>query len=164
MILRYVTKDHMTAAVACLKHQNYPVSAEAIGETVVVGWDRDTIMALINIYPVIAINLLDVVLARLDEMQNRYLELTSESVELRIARTLIRLAQKAGQKTTNGIQIDFPLSRQNIADFAGTTLYTVSRILSNWEKEGWIKSGRQKIIVTDLTSLIDFSQSEKFRK
>ncbi len=30
--------------------------------------------------------------------------------------------------------IDFPISRQELADYTGTTLYTVSRTLSAWGK------------------------------
>ena len=48
---------------------------------------------------------------------------------------------------------------KNIADYTGTTLYTVSRILSTWEKKGWIKSGRERIVVTDPHSLVQFAET-----
>ncbi len=66
--------------------------------------------------------------------------------------------RRAGSRTRLGIQIDIPLSRQNIADYAGTTLYTVSRTLSAWEKKGWIKSGREQILITNPHSLIQFAE------
>jgi len=61
--------------------------------------------------------------------------------------------------TRSGIQIDIPLSRQNIAHYSGTTLYAVSRTLSAWEKNGWIKSGREQIVVTDPHALVQFSET-----
>jgi CRP-like cAMP-binding protein len=48
-------------------------------------------------------------------------------VERRVARALLRLANQAGRKVDRGIEIDFPISRQNIAEMTGTTLHTVSR-------------------------------------
>jgi CRP-like cAMP-binding protein len=63
----------------------------------------------------------------------------------------------AGSKEKDGILIDIPVSRQNIADYTGTTLYTVSRTLSAWEKKGWVKSGREKIVITDPHALVTFA-------
>ncbi len=66
--------------------------------------------------------------------------------------------RQAGLETQNGILIDIPLSRQNIADYSGTTLYTVSRTLSSWEKKGWIKSGREQIVIIDPHALVKFAE------
>jgi CRP-like cAMP-binding protein len=63
------------------------------------------------------------------------------------------------QWTRSGIQIDIPVSRQNIAEYSGTTLYTVSRTLSAWEKKGWIKSRREQITITDPHQLVLFAES-----
>ena len=68
--------------------------------------------------------------------------------------------RSAGSKTSEGIQIAIPLSRQNIAGYAGTTLFTVSRTLRTWEKEGWIKSGRERITVTDPHALVSFAEKD----
>ncbi len=43
--------------------------------------------------------------------------------------------------------IDLPLSRQDLANMAGTTLYTVSRTLSRWEEEGIVEAGREKVLI-----------------
>ena len=67
---------------------------------------------------------------------------------LALARTVLRLARKAGREEADGIRIDFPISRQDIAEMTGTTLHTVSRLLSAWEKAGFVKSERRKIVVT----------------
>jgi CRP-like cAMP-binding protein len=56
---------------------------------------------------------------------------------------------QTGKKTEDGILIDFPISRQDIAEMTGTTLHTVSRLLSAWEESGLVKSGRQKVTVLE---------------
>ncbi|WP_372680266.1 Crp/Fnr family transcriptional regulator [Desulfosarcina sp.] len=159
VILRYIGSGELTAAIAVLKNWTYPVTAEAIEETDVVGWDKPTMLELMRQYPDMAINLLGIVLERIDDIQHRYLEVCTEHVDQRIARSLLRLMRRAGSKTSEGIHIDIPLSRQNIADYSGTTLYTVSRTLSAWEKKGWIQSGREQIVVTDPHALVQFSET-----
>ena len=159
VILRYIGAGELIAAVALLKDRNYPVTAESTEETDVTGWDKPKMMQLMHRYPDITINLLGVILERLDDVQNRYLEVCTERVNQRIARSLLRLMRRAGSKTRDGVQIDIPLSRQNIADYTGTTLYTVSRTLSAWEKKGWVKSGREQIVITDPHALVRFAET-----
>jgi len=159
VILRYIGAGELTAAITVLKGWGYPGTAQSIEETDVTGWDKPTMTQLMHQTPGLAINLLSIVLERIDDVQNRYLEVCTERVGQRIARSLLRLMRRAGSKTGSGIQIDIPLSRQNIADYSGTTLYTVSRTLSAWEKIGWIKSKREQIVVTDPHALVQFSET-----
>ena len=159
VILRYIGTGEVTAAIVVFENRDYPVTAESVVDTDVIVWDRPTMTQLFHQYPDLPINILDIILKRLDNVQNRYLEVCTEQVNQRIARTLLRFMRRAGSKTRAGIQIDFPISRQNIADYSGTTLYTVSRTLSAWEKIGWIKSGREHIIITDPHALVRFSET-----
>ena len=159
IILRYIGSGELTAAIAVLKNWTYPVTAEAIIETDVLCWDKPAMMQWLHQYPNITINLLGIILERIDDVQHRYLEICTERVDQRIARSLLRLMRRTGSKTRSGIQIDMPLSRQNIADYSGTTLYTVSRTLSAWEKIGWIKSKREQIVVTDPHALVQFAET-----
>lgn len=159
VIFRYIGTGELTAAITVLKNWMYPVTAESIEETEITGWDKPTMVELMREFPDIAINLLGIVLERIDDVQHRYLEVCTEHVDQRIARSLLRFMRRAGSKTPEGIHIGIPLSRQNIADYSGTTLYTVSRTLSAWEKKGWIQSGREQIIVTDPHALVQFSET-----
>jgi CRP-like cAMP-binding protein len=85
----------------------------------------------------------------IQEMQERYRESVTERVEQRIARVLLRLAGQSGKRVEAGVLIELPFSRQELAEMAGTTLFTVSRILSTWEKQGLISAGREKVTLTN---------------
>ena len=159
-IIRYIGASELIAAVAILKDWDYPVTAQSVEASEVIGWDKQTFLGLMRRFPSIAINIVSILLERLNEVQHRYFELCTEQVEKRIARTLLRLMRSAGSKTPEGIHIAIPLSRQNIAEYAGTTLFTVSRTLSTWEKGGWIKSGRERITVTDPHALVSFAEKD----
>lgn len=54
--------------------------------------------------------------------------------------------------------IDFPLSRQDVAEMTGATLHTVSRILSAWEQQGLIASGRQRITIRRPHGLVSIAE------
>ena len=59
----------------------------------------------------------------------------------------MRLAKQAGVKVERGVEIDFPISRQDVAEMTGTTLHNVSRILSAWEQQGLVEGRRQRIVL-----------------
>ncbi len=159
-IIRYIDSGAIAAAIAVFKEKKYPVTATALEKAETIGWDRETMRQLLLKYGQLAVNLLQFTIDRIEDLQIRFLELSAEQVERRIARALLRIMRQSGRKTDAGIEIDFQLSRQDLADYTGTTLYTVSRTLSNWAKTGWIKSGRQRIIITDPHSLVNFSESD----
>jgi CRP-like cAMP-binding protein len=75
--------------------------------------------------------------------------MSTQQVEQRVAHALLRLAKQTGKKSDEGILIDFPISRQDIAEMTGTTLHTVSRLLSTWETRGLVRSGRQKVTIVE---------------
>jgi len=158
-IIRYIEKGSITAAIAVFKGKRYPVTATALETAEVIGWDRDTIIKLISNYGQLAVNLLRFTIDRIEELQTRFLELSAEQVERRIARALLRIMRQSGRKTDSGVEIEFQLSRQDLADYTGATLYTVSRTLSSWGKKGWIKSGRKRITITDPHSLVNFTEA-----
>jgi CRP-like cAMP-binding protein len=145
--------------VAAFKGKDYPVSAQAVSEAAVVGWNKATMLELMLSHAPLAVNMLRAAIDRLDDLQTRFLELCAEQVERRVAHGLLRIMRQAGRKTEEGILIDLRLSRQELADYSGTTLYTVSRILSGWEKSGWVASGRERIVVTDPHSLVVFAEN-----
>jgi len=159
-IIRYIGPGELIAVAAVLKEKEYPVSAETKNETEIVTWDKQTMLNLMRKYPDLAINMLCIVIEHMDEVQRRYLELSTEHVELRIARSLLRIMRHAKYKSKDEIRIDFPISRQDLADYTGTTLYTVSRTLSAWERRGWIKSRREQITITDVQAIVLFAEHE----
>lgn len=153
VIIRYIYSGDMTAAPAVLKKEVYPVTAQAIKPTDVIVWSKKGFVALTGQYPEIALDLLMTVFDRLEDLQTRYLELSSEQAAKRIAKLMISLMRQSGQENKSGVHIDIPLSRQNIADHIGASMYTVSRTLSSWEKSGWLKSSRKGITITDSGAL-----------
>lgn len=145
--LRYITPGEMFGGIAALNDQPFPASAEAIAPSLAVRWDRDVFQAQMQALPGLAFSLLRVLSARFAEAQARFRELATERVERRVARTLLRLAHQTGRRTEEGVLLDLPLSRQDLAELTGTTQFTVSRILSDWERRGLVEAGRARVVV-----------------
>jgi len=147
VVLRYVGPGEIFGGIAALGHGEYPVTAEVAeaGETLT--WDGDALSRLMERYPRIALRALRLVIDRVHELQERIVELATQRVEQRIARALLRLARKTGRKVQGGILIEMPLSEEDLAEFAGTTLYTVSRTFTHWEERGIVETGRERVLI-----------------
>ena len=124
-----------SALCRCSPEPATSASATAVVASVAARWDQSATRRLLDRHPRIVMNALTIVGQRLQELQNRYRELATERVEQRVARAVLRLG-KVGRSDDAAVQISFPLSRQDIAEMTGTTLHTVSRILSAWEQRG----------------------------
>ena len=57
---------------------------------------------------------------------------------------------QSGKRVDEGVPIELPFSRQDLAEMAGTTLFTVSRTLSAGKKQGIIATGRERVILTKI--------------
>jgi CRP-like cAMP-binding protein len=145
--LRYLGPGELAGYAALSGIPTYPGTVTAVEDTHLFSWSAHTIRQLMGKHAQIAINALAVLGTRYQETQTRLRELSTETVERRIAHTLMRLAQQAGRRTAQGIEICFPLSRQDFAELAGTTLHTVSRTLSAWEKDGIVSSTHRYIVI-----------------
>ena len=145
--LRVIVPGDLCGGVTLLEGAVYPASARAVENCSALGWDEETMVQLMERFPRLALNALRLLTARLQTLQDSYRELATERVERRVARTLLRLTRQAGRRVEGGVLIDFPISREDLAEMTGATLFTVSRILSGWERQGLIESGRQRILI-----------------
>lgn len=154
IIIRYIGPKEIFGCVAVCGGMAYPATATAVLDSWALGWTRGAIAALAQDYPQIALNAMRTMGGRLKDTQARLRELQTERVERRIAHTIARLVAQAGRRIDGGILIDFPVSRQDIAEMTGTTLHTVSRTLSAWQERGIVELGRQKLTVRDPHGLV----------
>lgn len=154
VIVRYIGPQEMAGCVAVCGGLSYPGTATAIEDSWLLAWSRAAIGRLTERYPTIALNVMRIMSGRMQELQTRLREMQTERVERRIAHALARLAGQAGRRGATGVEIDFPLSRQDIAEMTGTTLHTVSRTLSAWEAQGILDLGRQRVTILKPHSVV----------
>lgn len=149
VIVRYIKDGELFGIAAAIGRSTYPANAVCAVDCVVLAWPNDRWGDLVQRFPSFASNTYQTIGSRLQETHDRMMEMSTEQVTQRVAHAVLRLAHQTGRKTPEGVEIDFPISRQDIAEMTGTTLHTVSRLLSAWEERGVVRSGRQKVMVTD---------------
>jgi CRP/FNR family transcriptional regulator, nitrogen oxide reductase regulator len=154
VVLRLIGPGNAFGGVAAFGGGTYPVTAEAVTDVSALEWPGEVMAGLMEKYTKLAMNALRFVAARLHELQVQYRQLATERVERRVARALLRLVQQAGQRTDSGVLIDLPLSPDDIAQMTGTTLYTVSRIISRFETDGIVEAGRQRMVIRNPHALM----------
>lgn len=148
IILLHIAPGQLFGIGAALGHRTYPATAVAADDCIVLAWPNRLWHEFVARYDGFATQTYSVVGKRLNDMHAVIVEMATKQVEQRIASALLRLITQMGRKVEGGIEIDFPITRQNISDMTGTTLHTVSRLLSAWEKDGIVASERKKITVT----------------
>lgn len=147
VVLHYLKAGEAFGIIAVLREIDYPVTAQVVKDCVVYAWSHNIIKSWIFKEPQIAINSIRILSNHIFEFQNRIRELATEKVEQRVARALLRLAQQSGKKTQTGVQITLKLTRQDIAEMTGTTMFSVSRMMHKWEEMGIINSSSEFIVI-----------------
>lgn len=92
---------------------------------------------------------------RLRQTHDMITHLSSSKVEERIAAVLLVLADSFGKEVAGGVILDVPLARLDIAEIAGTTVETTIRIMSSWQKKGWVRTQSKRISLRDIQALIN---------
>jgi CRP-like cAMP-binding protein len=149
IVVRMVNPGDLFGIARALQRRDYPGTATAAKDSIVLAWPMPAWDEFMAAHPALTVNAMRTMGARLQEAQTVMRELATEAVERRVAHTVLRLASQAGTREPDGVRIDFPLSKQDIAEMTGTTLHTVSRILTAWEAEGLVEGGRQKLLLRD---------------
>jgi CRP/FNR family transcriptional regulator, nitrogen oxide reductase regulator len=158
LVVHLVIPSDFFGCVALMGRPYYPATALATKDSVVLSWNVKAVHRLLRRHRLIVTNALAGFGDRMMETQSRLREMHTERVARRIAHALLHLIRHSGRKVEGGIEIDFPVTRQDIAEMAGATLHTVSRTLSGWEKRGILLGGRQKIVVTDPHGLVAIAE------
>jgi CRP-like cAMP-binding protein len=154
VILHILGPGDLVGALPNLTDGTYPASAVALSNVVAYAIASQAFDALLEEHTRLAVNLLRFAAERLRASHARLREMATERVERRIARTLGRLASQIGRRTPEGITLGTPLSRQDLAEMCGTTLFTVSRTLKQWERDGILRAGREQVTILDTHALV----------
>ncbi len=154
VIVLNIGSGQLFGIAPALGRTTYPATAVTADECLTLSWPASSWPRFVERYDGFASESYRTVGQRVGEMNTRIVELATQHVEQRVANALLRMVNQSGKKVEIGIEIDFPLTRQNISDMTGTTLHTVSRLLSAWEKNGIVASGRKRVVVTDPHRLV----------
>jgi CRP-like cAMP-binding protein len=148
IVLRIMSPGDTFGGVAYLDPPDgYPASALAAEDSLAMAWSRKTLLRMAAVDTRLAQNIMHLMYGTISELQIRQQSLVASRVEQRIARVLLKLAAQCGVQTADGVLINLPISRQDVAEMSGTTLYTASRIMREWARQGWLDLGRERVLL-----------------
>lgn len=130
-------------------------TAQALVDSKVLHISNTDFLRLLTKYPAIAVKITCDASKKLLEAYKRLKSLAAEKVEGRIASLLLDLSKKIGKEKDGHLIIEAPITRQDIAEMAGTTVETAIRVISKWKKEGIVNTERGKIEILDVDYLED---------
>jgi CRP-like cAMP-binding protein len=156
--MRIMTPGQTYGGIALLNPRaGYPATAQAVENSTAIAWGTQRLRELVEKEPSISLNVMGLMHGYISELQERQKALVTDRVEQRIARILLKLAAQSGKKIDDGVLIDLPITRQDIAEMSGTTLYTVSRTLNEWEREGLLEIGRERVVIREPHGLVSIA-------
>lgn len=159
VVIRYMGPGELVGSVAVFRNIRYPATPTAVEDTHIFSWGASCMASLIEVHPPLAMKALSMVGGRVEELQQRLQEISTQQVERRIASAILRIARQSGRRVEAGIEIPFAVSRQDLAELTGTTLHTVSRTLSAWMKDGILEGRRSShLVITRPHRLVEIAE------
>ena len=131
----------------------YPASGAAVDDVSLLFVSKQDFQALCLAHPQVPLKVLRVVGARLRRLVGIIEELSFTTVRHRLANYLLRLAQKSGKRTAEGVEVSLPITNQELAAQIGTVRELVSRNLSRLQAEGMLKIDGRNVLICNLKAL-----------
>jgi CRP/FNR family transcriptional regulator, nitrogen oxide reductase regulator len=151
VILRICARGDLMGALGTLLLDRDRSTPEALSAGSALVWDRESFHSLCKRFPNIRFNVGTALVKQLEDMEDRFRELSTERVAYRLSRQVFRLAEKIGIHSNGSTEIN--LTREELAQLIGTTLFTVSRLLSEWDRQGFVITRREGFTIVDMKSL-----------
>jgi len=158
-ILATFGPGQIVGEVGVLVGETYPATAQALEPASTLNLRRDDYTELVRQYPDLAWALIQELGRRLQGAHETIRSLAVEKVERRVARVVLRMANTAGERLDDGtVRISVPLSRQDVADMAGTVIETAIRALSKFQKQGLIEPREGHIVLLEAHRLVAIAE------
>jgi CRP/FNR family transcriptional regulator, nitrogen oxide reductase regulator len=158
VILRLNGSGDVIGKIDIQKHARHCSKAQTLRASTVLIWDASVFEALSVRYPALRKNTMRSLSSQLEELEQRFREISTEKVASRLSREIVRLLAQVG-RVVNGT-VEIALSREELAQLTGTTLFTVSRLLSDWDQRGIVSTRREAVSVNDLVALQQLAERD----
>ena len=159
VILRLIGPgENVSAGESCTKCAARCSTARTLQRSSALVWEAKTFEAVAERFPILRRNIGHDLQRLMNQLEERYLEVCTQKVAPRLSSQIVRLLTQVGKRSEGHVEI--ALSQRDLAQLTGTTLFTVSRLLSQWEVKGIVKARREAVMVLDVPGLVELSRAE----
>jgi CRP-like cAMP-binding protein len=156
VIVRFAVPGEVVSGPGLSGSSLQTATAVALEPSDLLSWEARSFEALSERFPLLHRNSLRILAERVRDVEERYRELATERVAARLARTLLRLLGQMGRP--RGETVVISLSREELGQMIGTTLFSVSRLLSQWQSQGIVAAAREAVIVKVPSGLVTIAE------
>jgi CRP/FNR family transcriptional regulator, nitrogen oxide reductase regulator len=153
VVLLWIPQGAASGGRALLSRpMEYLVSTEAVTDSVALVWGRSAILPLVRRYPRLLENALLIASDYLESYRDLHVATSFDSASQRVARVLGNLAKGIGQRGFEGTVLN--ISNEELANEANVTIFTVSRLLSEWHRKDLLVKSRGSVVVRSPEELV----------
>jgi len=156
VILRLCGPGEIVGSLGISAQARYRSTPETLTEGSALVWDSTVFESLSSQFPSLRLNVSYILYKQLEDMEDRFREISTERVSPRLARQILRLVEQVGIVSNGSVAIN--ITREALAQLIGTSLFTVSRLLSQWNRKGIVTTRREGFSVEDMQALEDLTE------
>ncbi len=158
VILRLNGPGEAVGTNALSTHSNHASAAQALRSSTALAWDASVFEVISERLPIVRRNVARILCQRLEDMEERFREVSTEMTAARLRCQIIRLMRQVGLPVDGTIEIT--ISREELGQLIGATVFTVSRLLCEWERQGIVRNRRQTVIVCNPPAFVELAESD----
>lgn len=159
-LLDLLSAGEFFGAISGRLEDSYTETVQAHSACCILAINNETYQKILMRYSAVALQVIEIVSNRLQAANVRLHQLSTLPVEGRISSLLLMLGDKFGARHPFGMLLQVPLTRENLAEMAGTTTESSSRVMSQFQKAGLIRSGRGWVALADRSGLEEIAGRE----
>jgi len=152
VILRLIAAGEVIGELGLVPGFTHFSTAVALQECKVLVWGAETFQGVLDRSPILRRNAKRILQRRLDDLESRFFQISTQMASPRLAQALVRLVDQVGHKVNSHVEIN--VSQQTLAQMTAMTSFTVSRLLTNWENQGLLRVRRQAIEISNFLPLM----------
>ncbi len=152
VILSILSEGDFFGEMSILDGQNRSANVVTLEDSKIMVVRREDFLKMLRDYPQIAINLLKELAHRLRRSDSQIKSLSLQNASGKVASTLLRIADDSGKIHKGQVEIPRLPPQQDLANMAGTSRETISRVLKSLSKQGYLKKEGSRLIILDYES------------
>ncbi len=149
VILSILVDGDFFGEMAILDGQTRSANAVTLEETELLIIRRENFLQILHKHPQVSINLLKELAHRLRRSDSQIKSLSLQNALGKVASTLLRIADDSGIIKQGKVEVAHLPPQQDLANMAGTSRETISRVIKSLNQLGYVKKEGSKLIILD---------------
>jgi CRP-like cAMP-binding protein len=153
VILRLCGPGELVGTLRSSMHARYRSTPQALSSGSALVWESGDFESLSKRFPTLRRNVAHIHYKQLQDMEERFREISTQRVAPRLSRQISRLVEQVGIRSNGSVEIQ--ITREELGQMIGTTLFQVSRLLSEWDRQRIVTTRRGGFSVDNLKALAE---------